>query len=103
MTTPERRLLSDRMLMLEVLTRVRTWDPVGLEAMGAPADEYECLVGPISSAVRRGVTAGALAEAVASQVADHFGSRPDGSLDFATDLLQWHSTWPDRVTLGDAD
>ena len=84
--------------MAEVLIRVRRWDPVGLEAMGAPKDEYECLVGPISSAVRRGVTARELADAAASQIADHFGIRPDGSLAFATDLIQWHSTWDDRVT-----
>ena len=89
--------------MVEVLTRIRRWDPVGLEAMGAPEDEYECLVGPITSAIRGGATASVLANAVASHIADHFGTHPDGSLDFATDILQWHSTWPDRVTLRDAE
>lgn len=103
MTTPRAHRLSDRRLMSEVLTRLRRWDPVGLEAMGAPEDEYECLVGPITSALRRGATASDLAVAVTSQIADQFGTRPDDSLPFATELVRWQSSWPDRVTISDAD
>ncbi len=31
----------------ELRDAVNEWDPVGLIELGAPVDEYECLVGPL--------------------------------------------------------
>jgi hypothetical protein len=91
MTTAKSQRHRDRQLMAEVLLRVRRWDPVGLDTIGAPEDEYECLVGPISSALRRGDSVSELAAAVESQVAEHFGVEPAGSLAFAEDLIRWQA------------
>ncbi len=88
----QRRL--DRRLMAEVRERVWTWDPIGLAEMGAPDDEYDCLVGPISSALRRGVPAGELASTLEAQVSDHFGVEATNTPAFAEDLVKWHTTRP---------
>jgi hypothetical protein len=86
----QRRL--DRRLIAEVRSRVWQWDPIGLAEMGAPEDEYECIVGPISAALRRGVSAAELAGTLDAQVSDHFGADATGSKAVAEGLVVWRST-----------
>ena len=55
------------------------WDPIGVYDPKAdyPADEYDCLMGPLLSRLARGETAVRLAEFLRFELEDHFGLDPD--------------------------
>jgi len=89
--------------MADVRARVWQWDPIGLVDMGAPEDEYDCLIGPVTSSLRRGVTADELTAALDEHVADHFGVTASGTQAFARELVAWHAARLGRETFGDAD
>jgi hypothetical protein len=76
--------------MRELQELVNEWDPAGLLAIGAPKDEYDCLVGPILSRLARSATAPELAEWVTSHVADHFGVRPANPHRFVQKVVAWY-------------
>lgn len=48
------------------------WDFIGVVADGI-LDEYDCLIGPISSRLQRGETADELHAFLAAELSDHFG------------------------------
>ena len=92
MTAGREERLRDRQLMSDVRARVWQWDPIGLAETGAPEDEYDCLVGPISSALRRGASAAELSTTLDSHISDHFGAAATGTPAFVEELVKWHST-----------
>ena len=103
MTAGRDQRRQDRQLLADVRARVWRWDPIGLAEMGAPKDEYDCLVGPISSALRRGVSAAELSSTLDGHISDHFGVAATGTPAFVDDLVKWHTTPSGRVTSRDAD
>ena len=60
----EERRRRDRDCVRALGVRVTAWDPIGLIAIGAPPDEYDRLIGPITSGLRQGVTSDGLAAAL---------------------------------------
>jgi hypothetical protein len=74
----------------EVRARIWTWDPIGLAEMGAPEDEYDCLVGPVTGALREHLSADDMADRMRVQVIDHFGVEPSGTEAFSVGILAWY-------------
>ena len=66
------------------------WDPVGLLKLGAPTDEYDCLVGPILSHLKRGESSDQLAAWLGPYIADHFGVPCPDARRFAVRARAWH-------------
>jgi hypothetical protein len=64
------------------------WDPIG---SGAPAGEYECMKGPLVSALHRGDSAAVISTWIDTELQDHFGldSRPSAAENFADRLVAW--------------
>lgn len=64
------------------------WDPIGA---GSPSGEYECMTGPLVSALRRGDSSAAISAWIEAELRDHFGleDRPRAAEDFADRLLAW--------------
>ena len=68
---------------------VNEWDPAALVSAGAPADEYECLVGPLLSRVSEGLSPFELGEWLRVHVTDHFGSC-ENTEQFARRVIDWY-------------
>ena len=66
------------------------WDPVGLLKLGAPSDEYECLVGPTLSRLAQRVSASELASWLSAHIADHFGVPAGDARPFAERATEWY-------------
>lgn len=86
----ERERRAIRQFIREVRARVWAWDPVGLADIGAPADEYDCLVGPVTGALREGLSADDVADRLREQVIEHFGVDPSGTAAFSVGLIAWY-------------
>jgi hypothetical protein len=87
---PKRRHTRIRKLSHGLQDLIDSWDPIGLLQIGAPKDEYECLVGPILSHLERGDDPVELATWLQSYIADHFEvSSPDARA-FAKKVWAWH-------------
>jgi hypothetical protein len=72
------------------------WDPVGLIGLGAPEDEYECLVGPVLARLAAGQDVDQIANFLRQQLDGHFGAN-DVAADcghFAHTATAW---WRGRV------
>lgn len=79
-------------LLAGVRALVWDWDPVGLASLGSPADEYDCLVGPIASALVHGVPPRELAARLRTEISDHFGVHPPSTTArFASEARFWYS------------
>ena len=63
---------------------------MGLAAMGAPEDEYDWLVSPISDWLRENLTPANLAERIGHELATHPAGRGLVHLDFAEGLVAWY-------------
>jgi hypothetical protein len=75
---------------------VNAWDPVGLLEMGAPPDEYDCVVGDVLRALERGDSPERLAGFLVTHIGEHFGSAPRNPGSFAAQAVAWYSArWPD--------
>ena len=75
---------------------VNTWDPVGLIAMGAPLDEYDCVVGHVMRVLERKDSPEQLTTFLAAHIAEHFGLAPSDPGPFARQAVAWYaSRWPD--------
>ncbi len=86
-TRPDRR--PD--LMADVRALVWDWDPVGLASLGSPPDEYDCLVGPIASALVRGVPRD-LATQLRTEISEHFGVQaPATTARFWLEARSWYA------------
>jgi hypothetical protein len=85
----------------EIRVRIWAWDPIGLAGLGAPEDEYDCLVGPVTGALREGLQADVLAGRLRGHVLAHFGSQPRHVEAFVADLIPWHSSLNPELWAGD--
>jgi hypothetical protein len=92
MTNREQRT-SVKHQLREMRDLINRWDPVGLLAAGAPADEYECLVGPILSHLGRGATALELTRWLDSHITAHFGRVPADSAHFTEKACAWYEQY----------
>ncbi len=83
----------------ELRDTVNEWDPIGLIAMGAPQDEYECMVGPLMRMLEAGSGPEEIADYLNRHVPEHFGvSRTMGVEDFAQEIIRWFGTeWKDST------
>ena len=72
---------------------VNKWDPIGLLSMGAPLDEYDCLVRPLLAALRRDGKPMELQRWLRTFIPDHFAvSAPPDIADFVRSLrTAWES------------
>ena len=73
---------------------IDAWDPVGLLEIGAPKDEYGCLVEPILGHLVRGDTPEQLAAWLHSHIADHFGTSSPNARAFAEKACAWYRAQP---------
>jgi hypothetical protein len=86
----ERKRRAFNALIPDVRARISAWDPAGLTEVGAPDDEYDCLVGPVAAGLREGLSADALADQLRTVVLDDFGIEPKGTEAFAKDIVKWY-------------
>jgi hypothetical protein len=86
----ERKRQATSDFIREVRARIWTWDPAGLAEVGAPDDEYDCLVGPVTGGLREGLSPEALADRLRRFVLDDFAMEPNGTEAFASDLVEWY-------------
>jgi len=82
-----RRQIRDQ--MRELLSLVNDWDPAALVTAGAPADEYECLVGPLLSRLSQHPSCLELSEWLRGLVTEHFGLCKDPE-PFARRVTDWY-------------
>ena len=76
----------------ELRNAVNAWDPEGLIGIGAPEDEYECLVGPLMRMLEKGSDPEEIANYLNQHLPDHFGgSKPKESQRFAKGIVEWFS------------
>jgi hypothetical protein len=75
--------------LLDVLAR--EWDPIGLGAL-QPADEYECVAGPIATLLRRSAPIDQLADTLTEHRTGHLGVDADLTADQRTadELVAWY-------------
>jgi hypothetical protein len=57
----------------ELRLLVNEWDPVGLIDLGAPGDEYDCLLGPVLTALVAGPSVDEIANVLREHLDGHFG------------------------------
>lgn len=69
------------------------WDPIGLIRLGAPQDEYECVLGALIRLLERQATVQEVTGYLVKEFADHFGSpiEESSAVDFATRASSWYS------------
>ena len=91
----KRRRARVKTQMTELASLVNEWDPAHLVSAGAPADEYECLVGPLLSQLSHGPSIGELREWLRGHVTKHFGSCKDAE-QFAGLVIAWDRKRPTR-------
>ena len=53
------------------------WDPIGVMSVGAPRDEYGCLIGPLLTLLQSGGTATDIQSYLRKEIVDHFGLSPE--------------------------
>ena len=85
----------------ELAEMVNAWDPVGLIAMGAPDDEYGCIVDDVLGALERGDSAATLAGYLAAHLPEHFGVRVADPGPFVERAVAWYRTRSGDGTGGD--
>jgi hypothetical protein len=97
----ERDRIATSEFIREIRVRIWAWDPIGLARLGAPEDEYDCLVGPVTGALREGLPADVLASRLGGQVLAHFGSQPWEIEAFVADLIRWYRNLSPNPWAGD--
>jgi hypothetical protein len=70
------------------------WDPIGVMSLGAPRDEYDCLIGPLTTLLESGATTADIGRFLRKELVDHFGLSPD-HYDFVATANRFR-TWFDR-------
>lgn len=76
----------------ELRGAVNNWDPVGLLELGAPEDEYECLVGPLMHMLDNGSSPEEIADYLNQHIPDHFGVPiREGAQEFVKGIVSWSS------------
>jgi hypothetical protein len=76
---------------IDLQTRLNSWDPLGLIEMGAPIDEYDCVLGPLMRRLESGDDPVSIAAFLDQEFVEHFGERVRdfGSKAFAEQSRQW--------------
>lgn len=90
MSVIHQRRRDDREYLRELSRRIVGWDPIGLIALDAPSDEYECLIAPVVSGLREGLAPRQLAQVLRDRIVEHFGVEPSGIDRFAVEITEWH-------------
>lgn len=93
---------ADREYLRGLHAQVAGWDPLGLIALGAPEDEYDCLLAPLVSGLRDGLPPRELAGVLRDRVIEHFGGEPAGAYQFAVQIDAWHRSLPRAPSRTDA-
>src|SRR5579859_299306 len=69
------------------------WDPIGIydEDLDFPPDEYDCLIGPLTTRLADSVSQAQMSEFLWRETEDHFGldPLPRGTDQFAGRLIAW--------------
>lgn len=77
----------------ELRDAVNDWDPIGLIELGAPKDEYECLVGPLMRMLENENSPTEIGNYLKQHIPDHFGvSLPEGIQGFTEEIFKWFQT-----------
>ena len=92
MTVNRQRRRDNREYLRELYRRIVAWDPIGLIALGAPNDEYDCLIASVVSGLREGLAPHELARVLRDRIVEHFGEEPSGADRFAVEITDWHRT-----------
>jgi hypothetical protein len=83
-------------LQEELRCLLNRWDPIGVydESLGFPADEYDCLNGPLLVRLARRDSRADLSHYLWGEIENHFGLDPVlcGTDHFADHLLAWYAT-----------
>ena len=88
----------------ELRDLVNTWDPIGLIAIGAPQDEYECVVAPVLRLLEQGASQEAIVSYLAGECSDHFGApiAESSAREFAARAKTWYQLrWQTPGRTGD--
>lgn len=74
----------------ELRDAVNDWDPIGLIELGAPKDEYECLVGHLIRMLENENSPTEIGNYLKQHIPDHFGvSLPEGIHGFTEGIFKW--------------
>ena len=74
----------------ELRETVNNWDPVGLIELGAPEDEYECLVGQLMSLLELDTQPTGIADFLNYEIPHHFGVfLTKDANEFAARISRW--------------
>jgi len=75
----------------ELKALINEWDPIGLLEIGAPEDEYNCLVDPLLQKLRSGQSPEDLTAFLDQHIAEHFGADATSgvSADFVDRVMAW--------------
>jgi hypothetical protein len=77
----------------ELRDAVNDWDPIGLIELGAPKDEYECLVGPLMQMLENEKAPTEIGNYLKQYIPNHFGaSLPEGIQGFTEEIFKWFQT-----------
>ena len=70
------------------------WDPIGVITVGAPRDEYDCLIGPLLTLLQSGAGSADIEGYLRKELVDHFGL--SGNHDDLPSVASRMRTWFDR-------
>jgi hypothetical protein len=73
----------------QLLTLINGWDPAGVLHESGRRDQYEFMVDDLLAFLEREGDKGDIATFLDRQISDRFGSKPEGSAQFATKALSW--------------
>ena len=88
----------------ELRALVSRHDPFGLQAVGAPADEYDDIVGPLLRHLEGGASSAVITAWLETEVATHYGLAPRHPAPLAAAAHRWYTEgWPgsEPVPLGE--
>ena len=76
----------------ELRAMVIEWDPLGLIAMHAPQDEYDCVLPEILHRLQDGIPATQMSKQLFRHRSDHFGASPEAlaTLKFCRRAVHWY-------------
>ena len=74
----------------ELRKLINEWDPLGVISFGAPADEYDCMSGPLLRRLEEHATVEDIAEYLTAELRDHFGVTISDAGVFARRVVSWH-------------
>ena len=79
-------------------------DPFGLLAAGAPADEYDDVVGPLLRQLEHGASPTAITTWLETELAAHYGLAPSQAAGLAAASIAWYAhAWPASEPIPRAD